>query len=420
MIQVTDDIEAAPTPLLTEEPHRGIRSENGAMMCIALSALMYALQGVTLSYAKKASVPYTEIIFLRAFLQGTAIFIYLKVTKQPLLGEKGMKAWVALRGALGGIGFIFLFHTMSTLPIGDATTLLSLYPIVTVILARFFLGEETSFIVIMAIILSVTGSVLVARPDFLFGEQNEVVLNITDADNSTTPVPSTGFLDSRASGVISALSTSVLAGFVLVIIRYMKNISNAQQLWPWSVTTAVLSAIITYARDGSLPLVISPSWTQLGYVSATIFFGVGGHWLMTFGVRFSQPGPASLIRTTEIVHAYIFEIFILGEHPPGLTLLGVSLVVCAVTAVAVDKWRRQCNCSCNVLRKNQAIDSQIDTSPQDELELVACDAQQQKDDDLQELHSIAGTEEAVHLIEETEEVVDEHDNSEGSPCSLVS
>ena len=62
---------------------------------------------------------------------------------------------VILRGITGGFGFINYYYTLETLLLGDATTLLSLYPIVTIFLARIVLGEVIKPLHLVAAILSV-------------------------------------------------------------------------------------------------------------------------------------------------------------------------------------------------------------------------------------------------------------------------
>ena len=64
-----------------------------------------------------------------------------KLIHQPF-GPPGMGRTIVLaRGILGGAGFLFDYHCMTALPLGDAISLMSLYPIITLLLARVFLGE---------------------------------------------------------------------------------------------------------------------------------------------------------------------------------------------------------------------------------------------------------------------------------------
>ena len=74
---------------------------------------------------------------------------------------------VILRDIIGGFGFCGFYYTLSTLPLGEATMLLSLYPIVPIFLTLFVLGEEMKPEHIAAVLLSMTVAALISCPTFL-------------------------------------------------------------------------------------------------------------------------------------------------------------------------------------------------------------------------------------------------------------
>ena len=74
---------------------------------------------------------------------------------------------VILRGIIGGFGFCGFYYTLSTLPLGEATMLLSLYPIVPIFLTLFVLREEMKPEHIAAVLLSMTVAALISCPIFL-------------------------------------------------------------------------------------------------------------------------------------------------------------------------------------------------------------------------------------------------------------
>ena len=56
----------------------------------------------------------------------------------PFRGTRDVVRVVVLRGVLGGMGFVSYFYTVNALPIGDAITLMSLFPIVSIFLDASF------------------------------------------------------------------------------------------------------------------------------------------------------------------------------------------------------------------------------------------------------------------------------------------
>ena len=89
------------------------------------------------------------------------------------LGNASIRSIVVARGALGGSGFVLYFYTISALPLGDAVALLSLSPIVTVWASAAFAGEAVRLLHVLAAIATVVGSFLIARPDFIFGANEQ-------------------------------------------------------------------------------------------------------------------------------------------------------------------------------------------------------------------------------------------------------
>eukprot|EP01059_Diplonema_ambulator_P007895 TRINITY_DN17415_c1_g1_i1.p1 TRINITY_DN17415_c1_g1~~TRINITY_DN17415_c1_g1_i1.p1 ORF type:complete len:394 (+),score=69.43 TRINITY_DN17415_c1_g1_i1:41-1222(+) len=311
-----------------EKLQRLCRSETGALMLVMLSAVFYSIQGVMLKYAKEQGMPGVQVVFVRAVLQGFCIFAYLTKTKQPLLGPPELTYWVALRGVLGGIAFVLLFHAVTVLPIGDATTFVSTSTVITVLVARVTVGEKIRPAIAVAAIASLSGSLLIARPTFLFPASD-------DKEEGSGVIG--GWLEARTAGVVSALLCATLSGFVLVLIRFAKGANNAQQLWPWSVTATIVSACIGFTLQ---PFVV-PTPLSAFYCSLVVIFGCAGHWCMTHGVRFSTSGPASLTRSSEILYSYTWEVLLFNEHPPMLTIVGVLLIIASIIIVCFDKWIKQ-------------------------------------------------------------------------------
>ena len=75
---------------------------------------------------------------------------------------------VVARGVTDGTGFLLYYYTMTVLPLGDAATLLSLSPVITVLAARVFLHEKFRTIHVLAAASCLVGSVLLAQPSLFF------------------------------------------------------------------------------------------------------------------------------------------------------------------------------------------------------------------------------------------------------------
>jgi drug/metabolite transporter (DMT)-like permease len=89
-------------------------------------------------------------------------------------GTGAARKIVWARGILGGAGFLFDYHCMAVLPLGDAITLMSLYPFLTIFLARAVLGEEIKTLHVAVTTASLVGAVFIAQPTFIFGGGEDI------------------------------------------------------------------------------------------------------------------------------------------------------------------------------------------------------------------------------------------------------
>eukprot|EP01063_Lacrimia_lanifica_P010988 TRINITY_DN17750_c0_g1_i2.p1 TRINITY_DN17750_c0_g1~~TRINITY_DN17750_c0_g1_i2.p1 ORF type:complete len:420 (+),score=134.06 TRINITY_DN17750_c0_g1_i2:54-1262(+) len=305
-------------------------SEWGGLLLVFISGLLYSVQSVFVQWLKAEGVPPHQALFVRGVLQGVALAVWLTSRGLPLLGPKGIKLWVALRGAMGGFAFMALFHAVSVMPIGDATALFTLHPVVVVLVARVALKEPIQPLMLVAIAASLVGMFLVTQPSFLFGD---------DAGPEEAGLAGSGVY-SRTAGIVAALFTSLLSGCIIVLIKYTSNRQaiTAQQLFPWSVAGVVASLLMHFF---AAPFVL-PSFKAAGLIAATVAVGTLGHWFMNFGTQRAPSAQASLVRTLDIVYGYIFDVVLFDRYPSVLTMVGVGLILFGIAMIAATRMSAQC------------------------------------------------------------------------------
>ena len=117
------------------------------------------------------------------------------------------KLWcfVLFRGIFGAITSVVYFEAIAHLPIGDAMALYSLYPIPTVFVAFIALRERVSIHYVVALLLSVAGTVILIHPAFVFGD------DLGEDHHKET-----------MTGYIAAILSAVLMSGVFIFIRLAK------------------------------------------------------------------------------------------------------------------------------------------------------------------------------------------------------
>jgi drug/metabolite transporter (DMT)-like permease len=204
--------------MMQSNPPLGLSTESYGLLLMLISAMFFSGMGCFLKLASEFGIPSTELVFYRALFQGVFVIAYMLRTnsevsqeenaepklliKTPLGKTKDEIPIVIGRGLMGGLNFMMKFYSIIALPLGDAITLFSLHPIITVFLARFFLGETVRYSHIFAAFTTVAGAALMAGPTFLF--DNDEVGEVEEVDKL---------------GYLTAILGSFCAAGVLILIR---------------------------------------------------------------------------------------------------------------------------------------------------------------------------------------------------------
>lgn len=373
---------------------KSLSTESQGLLLLLISAILFSGMGVFLKFAANY-VPSTQLVFFRAVFQGFFILIGMLTNYTPTQDDNVSRSHnnsdighdynnedipeskrkllifapfgsnsreikvVIARGILGSLGFVMYFYSISSLPLGDAITLFSLYPIHTLFLAKIFLNEDITPVHIIATVTSVLGAICIAGPTFLSFETSmhtpqDMMMNdtINDMDQqipSTTTSDPTVHLHTHVGnnynplGYITAFLGSFFGAFVLTLIRKAGTlgVSALQLLFSWSVfgiLMSILSSIFIFQPiEGSWkdPTMISDeAWY---YILCMCSLGTVAHFLMNYAGRMVHASLASIVRSSDIVFAYIWEVTVFHVVPTKITFWGVSFVLLSLILVAIQK-----------------------------------------------------------------------------------
>eukprot|EP00553_Chaetoceros_curvisetus_P013303 CAMPEP_0204637020 /NCGR_PEP_ID=MMETSP0717-20131115/35392_1 /ASSEMBLY_ACC=CAM_ASM_000666 /TAXON_ID=230516 /ORGANISM="Chaetoceros curvisetus" /LENGTH=375 /DNA_ID=CAMNT_0051656269 /DNA_START=22 /DNA_END=1149 /DNA_ORIENTATION=- len=315
--------------------------ESTALVYLAVSAFFFSIMG---SFMKLASddVPSTQLVFYRAFFQGCIVIVGMAVIREGTesslssdssedrrrmifvpLGNRRQRCIVIGRGIAGGFGFCCYFFSIKSLPIGDAITLFSLYPIVTLFLARVFLGEMIRCLNLFAALVSLIGAILIAGPSFLF----------TKTHNDS---PKNHHL-----GYIAALVGSVAGAVVLVLTRQAgkQNVHAFQLIFSWSIFSIALSLLFGQTIGEELEEKWHyPHSRQIWvYIIGMCIFGSAAHTLMNYAARIAPAGSGAIARSSDIMWSYMWEVIIFHQVPGWNAVFGGLMILVSLATLAVAR-----------------------------------------------------------------------------------
>lgn len=326
-----------------------LSAEAYGVALLMLSAFLYSAMGLFIKLAASAGVPSIELVLFRGVFQGTVVistmFCFLeegtpaKLIQNPF-GAARVRSVVIARGMVGGLGFVLHYYTITVLPLGDATALLSLSPIITVVASAIFLDEPFYAAVMGAAISSVVGSILIAQPSFLFGGQTV-----------TSP------------GYIAGPLGSCCAAAVVMLVRKAgrTGVHTLQLLFSWCFFGVLYSGIANVALSSFVWPSSALAWQYIGCMT---ILGIGGHFLMNYAGRFAPASLTAIIRSSSILWAYGLEMLVFDQIPKWYSFVGASLIL--VSVVVVTSKQKQTQQSQTIVAEEAALLDQESGTKNDE------------------------------------------------------
>jgi len=172
----------SPPPKFKSKTLLSIYKFRGILYAL-LSAFIISATNILIRKCKSFSG--SDLALIR-FVMQFAIFLPVAIyKKQNILGEKGQRLMLSIRGIFGSFGLLSIYFAVSMVNPSDAIALFNCGVILVTLFARIFLNEKLTFIHIVALLFTVLGVILISQPSFLI-RQNNLPSNQTISQNFTT------------------------------------------------------------------------------------------------------------------------------------------------------------------------------------------------------------------------------------------
>ncbi|XP_004749696.1 solute carrier family 35 member G1 [Mustela erminea] len=284
-----------------------------------LSAFLFSV--ASLFVKKVQDVHAVEISAFRCVFQMLVIIPCLIYRKTGFLGPKGQRIFLLLRGVLGSTAMILLYYAFQATSLADATVITFSSPVFTSIFACIFLKEKYSPWDALFTVFTITGVILIVRPPFLFGA------SAAGGGESYSL---------HLKGTIAAVAHAVFGALTLVILRKMgKSVDYFLSIWYYVILGLLESIIVLFIiGEWSLPY----CGLDRLFLILIGLFGLGGQVFLTKAIQIEKAGPVAIMKTMDVVFAFIFQIIFFNDVPTWWTVGGALCVIASSTGAAVRKW----------------------------------------------------------------------------------
>ena len=266
---------------------------------------------VSLVVKLATTLPYYESMMARCF--GISVFSIpiMIYDSQPFIPTSlNDAAYIFGRSFFGSIAGLCLLGSFNHIPIGDATALAFTSPVWSAILAYFLLNEGWSPIFdTAAVILCLTGTVLITRPSFIFPPEK--------------PLP--GY-DMAWYAYASAFAASVFLALSYICVRKIKNKGQTTAfIFYYGVVGFPISIIIGLCSEGF----IFAECNTLDNIYALLcgVFSFLGQICLISALRLEKAAVVALGRAADIAFVFILQVVVIHTSANALSIVGAILVL---------------------------------------------------------------------------------------------
>ncbi|MBY4893733.1 DMT family transporter [Rhodobacteraceae bacterium N5(2021)] len=289
-----------------QNPLRGIALKI-ASVCVFVSM-------ASLIKSSAGAIPPGQAVFFRSFFAIPVILAWLVMRHDLAHGLETKNPMGHLwRGLVGTSAMGLGFAGLGFLPLPEVTAIGYAAPILVVVFAAMFLGEEVRLFRLSMVALGLGGVLIVLSPRLI-------------VDPETANV-------GEALGAVLVLMGAVCAALAQVFVRKLVHIERTAAIVFWFSVTASCLSLLTMPWGW-----VWPSTTQFITLVAAGLSGGVGQILLTSSYRHADASLIAPFEYTSMLLAIGVGYFVFSEVPTGSMLLGAALIVIAGIAII---WRER-------------------------------------------------------------------------------
>jgi len=314
-----------------------------------LAGICFTSSNVMVKYL--VNVTSWELLFVRCIIQASFMLPLILVHKKSVFGPPDFptRSRVFAQGVLGGILLLCIFEAVADLPLGDATAIFFSSPAFTMLLSTCILRDHCGFFRTFVAVALLGGVVILSRPPSLFPPAE---IHAKNMSRSTDHDPYVGGYN--AIGLITGIAVPILSAFIVIITRQAKHVHYSVLVFWFAIGGLVVSIIgMNYFNGpndehhhGSVYNKFL-NWNEEQWVLTFLIALVGliGSILMTKAVCWVTPSKVMVVRSFEVVVAYILQVTVFDTPTHVSDVFGTMLVILAVLSMGIeDPLMRRFSC----------------------------------------------------------------------------
>lgn len=281
-----------------------------AIVLMVMCTLLWSMAGIVTRQLE--STQGFEVTFWRSLFAALFVAAYLGLVRRNLWTSVRQSSWSGfLSGAMWAVMFTCFMLALTRTTVANTLIVMSIAPLLTALLAAFFLHQRIALTTWVAISLAMLGMVWMFADAFEAHESRHWI------------------------GMMIGLGVPVAAAINVIT---LKKAGHNIDLIPAVLIGGVLSALATLSFAWPLQV----SWHDLGWLALLGFCQLAlPCMLMVIAARHLSAPEVSLLSLLEVLLGPLWVWWGAGERPAQATLWGGSIVVAALLLNECISVRRQ-------------------------------------------------------------------------------
>ena len=271
------------------------------------------------------------------------MIIIIKCKKSHPLGPLRNRKLLIFRACFGTVGLITFFFAFKLLDPSDCIAITHTSVIITSVLARIVLKEKLTFAHLIAILLTATGVILIAKPKAIFGKFTQYNQSL-EINNCTINCSNSNLLESdryftpevyTTIGILIALCCAFCSSTVQVLLKKLSTEKVHYSVVIIYVTyigipvtfLISLAMVLTGFSHKQFPKNLHLMPMQILYVTVGGALGVISQILLNLSLKYEQASKVAILRTLDVFLTFLFQYLFLNISVDIFSLIGSSSIL---------------------------------------------------------------------------------------------
>ncbi|KAG2194602.1 hypothetical protein INT46_007674 [Mucor plumbeus] len=329
------------TPLLSQEQHlAGSHTENitlsscmslstdeqvrmgelKGLLLLAISSLLFACVSVIVKWLGNNGYPSVEIVLARACIQLPLGILGCCIVGVNPFGKKGVRRWLFFRALASSIALLLFFYSLTKLSLIDATVIFFLGPLFKVVIGCIVLNDSFSVSDVFNSILCFVGFLFIMKPRFLFYEMQQ--------DDKY----------GRYFAISCSLAAALMSAMAYITVRKVGQQHVMVHVVYFGLVSTLLCIPIMFMNLQSFVMPQDKDVALFVSVGGLAFLG---QYFINIGLKMAPIGLVTVLRSIDVVFAFLFGVVIFHELPGFYTLTGTLIIVIMTSTISMHQWHRQ-------------------------------------------------------------------------------